>query len=142
MGQSQFMPSTYLGYAVDADRDGRADIWASLPDVFASIANYLAEAGWRSGWLWGRPVRAPSGLAADEFGLERQRPLADWRELGVRRADGSPLPVAPIDASLLRPDAGGDAFLVYDNFRTIMIWNRSTYFALSVGLIADRLRHA
>lgn len=141
MGQCQFMPTTFLAYAVDGDGDGRRDIWTSLPDVFASIANYLRGAGWSSGYRWGRAVAVPRGAAGLTTGLEHQASLARWSELGLRRADGEPLPDEPIRASLVTPDAeAGNAFLVYDNFRSLMVWNRSTYFALSVGLLADELR--
>ena len=143
MGQSQFMPSTYLGYAVDFDGDGRRDIWTSLPDVFASMSNYLARAGWAGGEHWGRPVAAPAGLDPTLLGLERRLSLAEWSRRGVRTATGGPLPTARLDASLLRMDGeGGPTFLVYRNFRTLMVWNRSTYFALSVGLLADELAKA
>lgn len=137
MGQCQFMPSTYLGHAVDFDRDGRRDIWRARPDVFASAANYLADAGWDAGLRWGRPVSAPAGLAAERGGLERRAPLDRWRALGVRLPDGGALPTASVEASLLRPDGGSEDYLVYPNFRTVMVWNRSTYFALSVGLLSD-----
>jgi membrane-bound lytic murein transglycosylase B len=141
MGQCQFMPTTFLAYAVDADGDGRRDIWDSLPDVFASIANYMRGAGWRSGYRWGRAVALPRAASGLTTGLEHKASLARWAELGLRRADGAPLPEEPIRASLVVPDAGdGAAFLVYDNFRSLMVWNRSTYFALSVGLLADELR--
>lgn len=141
LGQSQFMPTTFLGYAVDADGDGRRDIWDSLPDVFASIANYLQGAGWKAGYRWGREVALPArgdGLTA---GLEHRATLASWSALGLRGRDGEPLPSEPLNASLVRPDGdAGPAFLVYQNFRTLMVWNKSTYFALSVGLLADALR--
>ena len=141
MGQCQFMPTTFLAYAVDADGDGRRDIWDSLPDVFASIANYMRGAGWNSGYRWGRAVALPRGASGLTTGLEHKASLARWSELGLRRADGAPLPDEPIRASLVTPDADdGAAFLVYDNFRSLMVWNRSTYFALSVGLLADELR--
>jgi membrane-bound lytic murein transglycosylase B len=142
MGQSQFMPSSYLRHAVDFDGDGRRDIWASLPDVFASIANYLARAGWDPAYIWGRRVSVPADLKADLVGLEVRRRLPEWQRLGVRRADGSPLPAVDIPASLIRPDGVGDGagYLVYHNFRVLMDWNRSTYFALTVGELADRIR--
>jgi membrane-bound lytic murein transglycosylase B len=139
MGQCQFMPSTYLAHGVDLDGDGKADIWRTVPDVLASIANYLVEAGWDPGYIWGREVDAPSSLAATAGGLEQRLPLARWHDLGVRRVGGGALPEEPITASLVRPDQSGPSFLVYDNFRTLMIWNRSTYFALAVGLLSDEI---
>jgi membrane-bound lytic murein transglycosylase B len=142
MGQSQFMPSSYVRNAVDYDGDGRRDIWASLPDVFASIANYLAKAGWNDRRTWGREVGLPATIVDGVDGLEVRRSLPAWHELGVRRADGTPLPVVALDASLLRTDDGvGPAYLVYDNFRVLMAWNRSTYFGLTVGQLADLIDH-
>jgi len=138
MGQAQFLPSTYLDHAVDHDGDGFADIWQAQGDVFASMANYLATLGWREGWRWGRPVSRPGGFAGLPRGRDAKRPLTFWEAAGVRRADGGPLPVAEADAGLLVMDEGrGGAFLVYHNFDVLMRWNRSTYFALSVGLLSD-----
>jgi membrane-bound lytic murein transglycosylase B len=138
MGQSQFMPSSYHAYAVDYDGDGHRDIWTSLPDVFASIANYLAKAGWNDRHTWGRKVNPPTGLNGELVGLELAKPLPEWQALGVRRADGADLPPVALDASLLRTDEGqGPSYLVYQNFRVLMAWNRSTYFALTVGELAD-----
>lgn len=140
MGQSQFMPSSFLRFAVDYDGDGRRDIWSSTPDVLASIANYLAQAGWTDRWTWGREVAPPPSLEAEHVGLEVRKPLRAWQELGVRRKDGAPLPAAPIDASLVWMDErSGPAYLVYKNFRVLMAWNRSTYFAATVGELSDRL---
>ncbi len=143
MGQSQFMPSTYLGYAVDADGDGRRDIWTDLPDTFASMANYLSRMGWDGAYIWGRPVRAPTDVAGRYGGLDEAAGLDVWERRGVRRQDGSTLPKAPIDASLLAlGENEGEApyYLVYNNYRVLMRWNRSTYFATSVGLLADALK--
>jgi membrane-bound lytic murein transglycosylase B len=142
MGQSQFMPSSYFRNAVDYDGDGRRDIWGTLPDVFASIANYLAKAGWNDRRTWGREVGLPAALGDGLDGLKVRRALPAWQELGVRRADGTALPMVAIDASLLRTDDGaGPAYLVYDNFRVLMAWNRSTYFGLTVGELADLITH-
>jgi len=139
MGQSQFMPTTFLKYAQDYDGDGRRDIWSTRLDVFASAANYLTSVGWDPTKTWGREVRLPKQVdAAKLIGLETRKPLAEWARLGVRQTDGGALPTADLDASLVMPDGpDGRAFLVYDNYRTIMHWNRSTYFATTVGLLAD-----
>ena len=139
MGQSQFMPSSFLRFSVDYDGDGRRDIWQTPADVFASTANYLAQSGWNPGHTWGRPVRLAAGFDMMTAGLDAApRPLTEWQALGVRRLDGSALPVVELDASLLLPDgAAGPAFLVYDNFHTILTWNRSQFFGLAVGLLAD-----
>jgi membrane-bound lytic murein transglycosylase B len=143
MGQCQFMPSTYLAHAVDFDRDGRADIWSTVPDVLGSIASYLAAAGWDGGYLWGREVSLAQMSERGSAGLDNRRSLGEWQARGVRRLDGGHLPAEPITASLVVTDDGaGRSFLVYDNFRTLMVWNRSTYFALAVGLLADEIAAA
>ena len=142
MGQSQFMPSSYLAHAVDYDGDGRRDIWSTHADIFASIANYLAKAGWNSRYTWGRQVRLPEKPEAVAAGLDVVRPLPEWHALGIRRANGHELPRVALDASLLQTDDGeGPAYLVYNNFRVLMAWNRSTYFALTVGELADLIDH-
>ncbi|WP_222184024.1 lytic murein transglycosylase [Geminicoccus harenae] len=138
MGQAQFMPSTYLRHAVDWDGDGQRDIWGSVPDVFASMSNLLARSGWRQGELWGREVQAPADLPAG-----RRDTVAAFAKAGVRDREGGPLPNSDIPAVLLRMDGpGGRAFLTYHNFQVIKIWNRSDYFALSVGLLSDQLKAA
>ncbi|NNG04689.1 MAG: lytic murein transglycosylase [Inquilinus sp.] len=140
MGQSQFMPSNFLRLAVDHDGDGRRDIWSSRADVFASAANFLATAGWNDEVTWGRQVRVPNGFDSSLSGLASSRTLREWHSLGVRRSDGRDLPNADVEASLVLPDGpGGNAYLVYDNYRVLMNWNRSTYFATTVGILADRI---
>ena len=143
MGQSQFMPSSYLAHAVDYDGDGRRDIWSTHADIFASIANYLANAGWNDRFTWGRQVQLPDKLEEVAAGLEVVRPLPEWNALGIRRANGHELPMVALDASLLQMDNGqGPAYLVYNNFRVLMAWNRSTYFAVTVGELADLIDHS
>ena len=140
MGQCQFMPSSFLQFAVDYDGDGRKDIWTTPADVFASAANYLTQSGWRGKQIWGRHAQLPSGFDFKMVGLKISKPLHVWQKLGIRKIDGSDLPVASLNASIVLPDGkGGPAYLVYDNYRVIMKWNRSTYFATSVGLLADAL---
>jgi membrane-bound lytic murein transglycosylase B len=140
MGQSQFMPSSFLTYAVDYRGDGRRDIWTNRADVFASIANYLAKSGWHGDQNWGRAVRLPPSFDPTLAGLAIQKPLAEWRRLGIRRADGGALPVTGINASLILPSgADGPAELVYGNFRTVLKWNNSLFFASAVGSLADRI---
>lgn len=143
MGHVQFMPSVFLQYAVDYDGDGKRDLWGSLPDALASAANFLQHLGWQAGERWGREVRLPEEFPYIEAGLDTRKPLREWRELGVRRADGGPLPVADMSASLLVP-AGhrGPAFLAYDNFKVIMRWNQSEFYAIAVGHLADRIAGA
>lgn len=141
MGQSQFMPTSFHQFAVDENGDGRRDIWTTQIDVFASIANYLAGYGWRDDQIWGRQVRLPAGFDFSQADLKVKRPLTSWSALGVRRFDGSPLPQAALEASVVAPDdAAGRAYLVYGNFDRIMRWNRSTYFATAVGILSDRIR--
>jgi membrane-bound lytic murein transglycosylase B len=150
MGQPQFMPSSYLKYAVDFDGDGRRDIWSSSADVFGSIANYLAVNGWVAGQTWGRPVRLPATTADLEAAaplravgcraakeLTEKRPLSQWQALGVRTADGDSLPQAEIDASLLRTDAG--AFLVYPNYEVFLSYNCAHAYAMAVARLSDRI---
>jgi len=140
MGQSQFMPTTFLGFAVDHDADGQQDIWNTRADVFASAANYLAKSGWNGKENWGRRVRLPEGLDPALIGLEVEKPIQDWQRLGVRRADGSDLPKAEISGSIVSTDDGkGPAYLVYGNYRALLNWNRSTFFAVAVGTLADRI---
>ena len=155
MGQNQFMPSSFLSYAVDFNGDGRRDIWGTLEDVFASAANYLTRAGWRGDQTWGREVNLPPGFADKLAGLMPKTPpkgcralrklsvsktLPQWQALGIRQIDGNPLSSNPIKASLVLPDGpGGPAFLVYSNFRATLRWNCSILFAAAVGILADRL---
>ncbi|MDP2819400.1 MAG: lytic murein transglycosylase [Polaromonas sp.] len=139
MGQTQFLPSSFLAYAVDADGDGRRDIWGSIPDVMASTANFLAKAGWQPGQPWGQEVRLPPGFDLAQADGEQRRPASSWAGLGVQTMDGSPLS-ALTDAALLLPaGARGPAFLVGPNFRTILRYNNSTSYALAVGLLAQAL---
>lgn len=140
MGQMQFMPSTFHGFAVDFNENGRTDIWTEREDIFASAANYLARSGWKRGQLWGREVKLPSGFARSSIGLEIQRPIGEWQVAGVRRLNGNELPSADFPASIVQPDGEkGRAFMVYNNYRVLLKWNRSHNFALSVGLLSDRL---
>jgi membrane-bound lytic murein transglycosylase B len=139
MGQCQFMPSTYLHYAVSYGGN-RPDIWDNDADVLASIANYLAAEGWRAGQGWGMEVTAAKSIDEGEIGIKNAHSITEWNQLGVRDMQGVALPDSSNAASLLAPDGmHGRLFLVYDNMRAVMRWNRSTYFAASVGLLADRI---
>jgi membrane-bound lytic murein transglycosylase B len=143
MGQCQFMPSTFANYAVDGDGDGRIDIWNSLPDVFASAANYLARSGWKAGERWGREVRLPADFDYSLSGPNLRKTVTEWAQLGVTRADGTALGSSDIEGSVILPaGAAGPAFLGYSNFHTTMVWNRSAFYALSVGHLADRFMGA
>ena len=138
MGQCQFMPSSYLKLAVSYSGDGRRDIWQRREDVFASIANYLASFGWRADETWGRRVLLPAKFDDALVGLPTRKTLAEWQRLGVRRLDGGNLPTRDLMASVVLPGGpGGPAVLAYDNYRAVLRWNNSTYFATAVGYLAD-----
>jgi len=151
MGQPQFMPSSYLTNAIDFDADGRADIWASLPDVFASMGNYLKKSGWQAGDSWGREVKISRDVLADvEKAVPMRttgcralkemtvaRPMADWAALGVKDTDGSDLPKTTSPASLVRGVTR--YFLVHRNYEAIIAYNCSNAYAVSVGLLADKI---
>ncbi|HEX7037491.1 MAG TPA: lytic murein transglycosylase [Pseudomonadales bacterium] len=143
MGHVQFMPSVFQRYAVDADGDGRRDLWASIPDALASAANFLSGLGWNRGLRWGREVLLPEGFDYGLTGRHQARPLAEWVDLGVTDAFGRALPRLDLQAAVLVPSGDdGPAFLVYDNFDVIMRWNRSEFYALSVGRLADEIAGA
>jgi membrane-bound lytic murein transglycosylase B len=138
MGQFQFMPSSYRQFAVDGDGDGRIDLWNSIPDALASAANYLAQAGWQDDQTWGRPVRLPKQFDRSLAGLKTRLTLARWQSLGVRTSSGHALPRRNLQASLIIPEGDGEpAYLVYDNFRVLLRWNRANTFAVAVGTLAD-----
>ena len=141
MGQVQFMPSSFNNFAFDFDGDGRKDLWSTPGDIFASAANYLARSGWRGDKTWGREVTLPADFDRSQLGLKTRKPMSEWQALGVRRTNGGDLPKVEITASLITPtDTGrGPPFLVYGNYRTILKWNRSHFFALAVGRLADRI---
>ena len=143
MGQSQFMPSSFLDYAIDFDNDGRKDIWNNKADVFASIANFLKSEGWSNQITWGRQVKVPDNFDFSVAGLKSssKRVLSDWQAMEVRRYDGRNLPNLPIKGSLIAPDGEtGRIYLVYENFHTLMKWNRSSYFGVSVSYLSDRIK--
>jgi membrane-bound lytic murein transglycosylase B len=138
MGQTQFMPSSFLTYAVDFDGDGRPDIWTSVPDVLASIANYLQESGWEPGMSWGYEVAPPAGF---DYVTSRGT-FAEWAARGFARADGGELPGAGNAILFFPSGASGPAFLVTGNFIALKTYNNSDAYALAVGHLADRLRGA
>ncbi|MCE2571914.1 lytic murein transglycosylase [Motilimonas eburnea] len=143
MGQCQFMPTSFLTFAVDHDGDGRKDIWQTKVDVFASAANYLKQSGWNDDLTWGRQVQVPANLDLSITGLKQpQKTLAQWQAMGVRKTDGSDLPTRDISAWLVLPDdKDGRAYLAYDNYATLMKWNRSNYFVAAVGTLADSIAY-
>ncbi|CED71885.1 putative lytic murein transglycosylase [Aliivibrio wodanis] len=144
MGQCQFMPTSFLAYAVDGNGDGRKDIWTTEADVFASAANYLKQVGWDDTYTWGRQIQLPTSLDAESLkGLsdEKGKLLSQWQDLGIRRLNGKALPSVDIEAWLVQPDdKNGRAYLVYNNYQVLMDWNRSHYFALAVSHLADSIK--
>ena len=136
MGQTQFTPSSFLAYAVDADGDGRRDIWGSVDDVMASTANHLVSSGWRAGEAWGVEVQLPPGFDVGRADPQTRQTGAQWAAEGVRAIDGSALPEFADGAILLPAGARGPAFLVGPNFRALLGYNNSTSYALAVGLLA------
>ena len=140
MGQLQFMPTTFLTYAKDGDGDGRKDIWGNAADALESAANYMSS-NWQPGLRWGRQVRVRPTFNLSLAGLNRTRTLAQWQTLGVRLPGGEALPRDNVRAAIVFPDkdAREPAFLVYQNYRVLLRWNRSNFFALAVGHLADRI---
>jgi membrane-bound lytic murein transglycosylase B len=139
MGQTQFMPDSFLRYAVDYSGNGRRDIWGDLGDVFASTANYLAREGWRGDLSWGTEIALPAGFAPGMAGREHRRSVAEWERLGVRPLRGE-LPRRPeaMAAVILPGGIGGGAYLAYHpNFQAIRRYNPSDFYCISVGLIGD-----
>ncbi len=140
MGHTQFMPSSFLGYAVDFNGDGRRDIWSDDPtDALASTAAYLARSGWQPGGIWGMEVVLPQGFDYSRIGKSTRMAAASWAAQGVRSADGRALPQG--DASILLPGgAKGAAFMIFQNFRAIERYNAADSYVIGVGHLADRLK--
>lgn len=141
MGQNQFMPSSFHSFAVDFDGDGRRDIWNTHGDIFASTANYLMRSGWDPEWRWGRKAALPKGCCAQAIKDRNRKSLAAWKKEGLTFAGGRALPDDPENTAwLAAPDGpSGPVWLAYGNYDTLMRWNRSTYFATAVGLLADAI---
>ncbi len=139
MGQTQLLPTNFLAYAVDADGDGRRDIWNSVPDVLASTANFLARSGWQAGQAWGLEVRLPAGFDYARADTEIRQSTAGWAAEGLQSLNGAPMPDIADSMLLLPAGARGPAFLVGPNFRTVLRYNNSNSYALAVCLLAQRL---
>jgi membrane-bound lytic murein transglycosylase B len=140
MGQTQFMPSAYVAYAVDYDGDGRKDIWNSVPDSLASTANYLKQSGWRPAMDWGYEVKLPDGFDFAKAWKKNSMPLRDWAKMGVARIDGKPFPLPDESARFYLPSgAAGPAFVVTKNFDVIKRYNNADCYALAVAHLADRI---
>ncbi len=141
LGQCQFMPTSFIKYAVDYNHDGKKDIWNTKADVFASIANYLQSEGWEGNEGWGRPVNLPPGFDRNLADIKATKKLSEWQHMGVRRTDGHALPTDNVDASLIYVGEGEDAtpFLIYGNYKVLLKWNRSRLFATGVSMLADKI---
>ena len=138
MGQVQFMPSSFVTYDVDYDGDGRRDIWDNVPDALASAANYLSRSGWKKNQGWGGKVSLPAGFSKDLVGEGIKKTIKEWQQLGVTGKGVAGKPDLP--AYLVQPNkTGGPVYLAYPNYRVILKWNRSNYFAIAVGTLADRI---
>jgi peptidoglycan lytic transglycosylase B len=141
MGHTQFIPTTYQGYAVDYDGDGKRNIWYDIPDALASTASYLKHSNWRAGETWGYEVSLPKGFNPKKISERTLRSLGEWQKIGIRRVNGEPFPRLGDKAGLYAPaGSDGPAFLVLNNFRSILRYNNATSYALGVGHLSDRLK--
>jgi len=140
MGQLQFMPSSFLKFAVDGNGDGRIDLWQTKEDYLSSAANYLAKVGWESNRSWGLEVVVPRNFDRSLIDEEQRLFLETWREYGLRTLDGNDFPQDSLRALLIQPEGhSGRSFLVFENYHALMKWNRAASFALAVGMLADRI---
>lgn len=137
-GQCQFLPSSWVKYGVDYDGDGHKDIWTSKPDVFASIANYMKKNGWKTGEPWAIYVKLPSNFNMSLEGKSISKPVREWNAMGVRTENGKPLPYENLQASIVKP-LGGPVFLAYPNYKMILQYNNSIYYAGAIGYLADKI---
>ncbi|APE00684.1 lytic transglycosylase [Alteromonas mediterranea] len=143
MGHTQFMPSAYTHYAIDGDGDGQINLWESEEDALSSAANFLASLGWERSFRWGREVKLPEGFNYQESGYKNRKPLSKWNDQGLKKADGSALGEGDTTAYVIVPAGhNGPAFIAYKNFRVIMRWNNSEFYAIAVGVLADRIAGA
>ena len=141
MGHTQFIPTTYQSYAVDYDGDGKRNIWYDVPDALASTASYLKHSNWQAGQSWGYEVTLPKGFNPKKVSEKTLRRLGDWQKLGITRVGGEPFPRPGDKAGLYAPTGtAGPAFLVLNNFRSILRYNQATSYALGVGHLSDRLK--
>jgi membrane-bound lytic murein transglycosylase B len=140
-GQPQFLPSSWIKYAVDYDGDGKKDIWQSKPDVFASIANYMKQNGWQTGEPWAVQVKLPKQFDMKLEGKNTVKPVGEWNTLGVRTENDGPLPYQNLQASIVKP-LGGPTFLTFPNYKMILRYNNSIYYAGAIGYMADKICQA
>ncbi|MFC5445119.1 lytic murein transglycosylase [Rhizobium halophytocola] len=144
LGQPQFMPSSFLQYAVDFDGDGHRDIWDSTPDALASIANYLSQKGWQRGRDWGYEVTIPKGVTCAQEGPDRARPISGWTKQGITRISGKAFPSSELKAQgmmLVPAGTDGPEFVVTPNFYVLKEYNNSDLYALFIGNLADRIAY-
>ncbi|MCP4127088.1 MAG: lytic murein transglycosylase, partial [Gammaproteobacteria bacterium] len=144
MGQPQFMPSSYLKYAVDFDGDGHSNIWSSVPDTLASIANYLSKSGWQTGRDWGFEVALKSNVFCGQEGPDRARPISRWVGQGITRKNGKTFPKHELQSKgMLLVPAGihGPKFVVTPNFYVLKEYNNSDLYALFIGNLGDRIAY-
>jgi membrane-bound lytic murein transglycosylase B len=140
MGHPQFMPTSFMKYAVDFKGDGHKDIWGSIPDALASTANYLEGFGWRAGETWGYEVALPADFNYNNIWNDASGTLKEWSAIGVKRANGKAFPREDDVASLYMPMGGnGPVFAILPNFDVIKRYNNSSSYALAVGHLADRI---
>ena len=140
MGNFQFMPSSFESFAIDYDSDGKRDIWQNKKDAFASAANYLSKSGWQNDQTWGREVRIPKTFDKKLVGLKIRKDISEWRDLGVLRVDGGDLPKRNLMGSIVMVNGPNSrVFLTYSNYQTILKWNRSKFFAVAVGMLAEKI---
>lgn len=137
-GHPQFLPSSWHKYAVDYNNDGRKDIWTNYGDVFASIANYLAQNGWQTKEPWAIPVKLPHHFNSHLIGYEHAKTVAEWRHLGVRILENHHFPSRHLTAWIIKPH-GGPALMIFQNFKTIMTYNNSAFYAGTIGYMADKI---
>lgn len=137
-GQCQFLPSSWYKYAVDYDGDGRKNIWTSVPDSLASIANYLRAKGWQTGEPVLMTAQLPSGFDRTYIETREKKTLKEWASLGVRQANGQPLPNTDTTAFVVNPD-GGPVWLAFNNFQVILRYNNSIYYAGAIHYMAERI---
>lgn len=137
-GHPQFLPSSWVRYAVDYDGDGHKDIWKSKPDAFASIANYMKMNGWKKDEPWAIQVKLPANFDMKLEGKTITKPVSEWNDLGVRTEDGKPLPWQHLTASVIKPH-GGPVFLAFPNYRMILRYNNSIYYAGAIGYMAEKI---
>ncbi|GIU26770.1 lytic murein transglycosylase [Shewanella schlegeliana] len=143
MGKPLFLPSAYLTYAQDGDGDGKKDIWGNSSDALASVAYYLQQSGWKASETWGRQVWVPKQFEPTVASLSIKKSFNEWQAMGVRRFDGSDLPKREdMQISMVMPDGiSGRKYLVYDNYRGLLQWNASDYFAISVTYLSERIKY-